>query len=84
MCNAVLDLTGDCRDEVIVWDQNELWIYTQEDNPKSGRLYRPVRNSLFNSSNYQATVSLPGWSTDQPQADSLPGSSPTSRSGERV
>jgi len=64
MCNAVLDVTGDCRDEVVVWDQNELWIYTQDDGPKPGRLYKPVRNSLYNSSNYQATISLPGWSQD--------------------
>lgn len=62
MCNAVLDLTGDCRDEVVVWDQNEIWVYTQDDNPKSGRLYKPVRNPLYNYSNYQASVSLPGWS----------------------
>jgi hypothetical protein len=62
MCNAVLDVTGDCRDEVIVWDPYELWVYTQDDNPKPGRLYRPRRNPLYNYSNYQATVSLPGWS----------------------
>jgi len=62
MCNAVMDLTGDCRDEVVVWDPNEIWVYTQDDNPKSGRLYKPVRNPLYNYSNYQATVSLPGWS----------------------
>ena len=62
LCNAVLDLTGDCRDEVVVWDPHEIWVYTQEDNPKEGRLYKPVRNPLYNTSNYQATVSLPGWS----------------------
>lgn len=62
MCNAVLDLTGDCRDEIVVWDQNRIWVYTQSDNPKAGRLYKPVRNPLYNYSNYQATVSLPGWS----------------------
>ena len=62
MCNAVLDITGDCRDEVVVWDQNEIWVYTQDDNPKDGRLYKPTRNPLYNYSNYQATVSLPGWS----------------------
>lgn len=62
MCNAVLDLTGDCRDEVVVWDQNEIWVYTQDDNPRSGKLYKPVRNPLYNYSNYQATISLPGWS----------------------
>lgn len=60
-CNAVLDITGDCRDEVVVWDPYELWIYTQDDNPKRGRLYKPERNPLYNYSNYQATVSLAGW-----------------------
>ena len=64
MCNAVLDLTGDCRDEIVVWNPNDLWVYTQSDNPKTGRLYKPVRNSLYNYSNYQATVSLPGWNSD--------------------
>jgi len=62
MCNAVLDITGDCRDEVVVWNPDEIWVYTQDDNPKPGRLYKPVRNPLYNYSNYQATVSLPGWS----------------------
>ncbi len=62
LCNAVLDITGDCRDEIVVWDAWEIWVYTQDDNPKSGKLYRPVRNPLYNYSNYQATVSLPGWS----------------------
>jgi rhamnogalacturonan endolyase len=62
MCNAVLDITGDCRDEVVVWDPNEIWVYTQDDNPKQGRLYKPRRNPMYNYSNYQATVSLPGWS----------------------
>jgi len=61
MCNAVLDITGDCRDEIVVWNPNELWVYTQSDNPKTGRLYKPIRNPLYNYSNYQATVSLPGW-----------------------
>jgi rhamnogalacturonan endolyase len=62
MCYDVLDLTGDCRDEIVVWDPEEMWVYTQADNPKPGRLYKPKRNPLYNRSNYQATVSLPGWS----------------------
>lgn len=62
MCNAVLDLTGDCRDEIVVWNPEELLVYTQSDNPKQGKLYKPLRNPLYNYSNYQATVSLPGWS----------------------
>jgi len=61
MCNAVLDITGDCRDEIVVWNPDDIWVYTQSDNPKKGKLYKPVRNPLYNYSNYQATVSLPGW-----------------------
>lgn len=61
MCNAVLHIMGDCRDEIVVWDPYEIWVYTQSDNPKSGKLYRPERNVLYNYSNYQASVSMPGW-----------------------
>ena len=61
MCNAVLDITGDGRDEIVVWDPNSVWVYTQENNSLDGRLYQPVRNQLYNYSNYQATVSLPAW-----------------------
>lgn len=59
MCYAVLDITGDCRDEIVVWDPHEIWVYTQDDNPKKGNLYKPKRNPLYNYSNYQATVSIP-------------------------
>jgi hypothetical protein len=62
LCVAALDLTGDCRDEIVVWDPWEIWIYTQSDNPKKGKLYQPRRNPLYNESNYRANVSLPGWS----------------------
>ncbi|GMW01713.1 MAG: hypothetical protein AMXMBFR84_28500 [Candidatus Hydrogenedentota bacterium] len=62
MAYAVLDITGDCRDELVTWDPYEIWIYTQDDSPKQGRLYKPIRNPLYNYSNYQTTVSLPGWS----------------------
>jgi rhamnogalacturonan endolyase len=60
-CYAVLDLTGDARDEIITWDGYEMWIYTQSDGPQPGRLYQPVRNPAYNESNYRANVSLPGW-----------------------
>jgi rhamnogalacturonan endolyase len=62
LCYSVVDLFSDCRDEIVVWDPYEIWVYTQDDNPRSGRLYKPKRNPLWNASNYQATVSLPGWS----------------------
>jgi hypothetical protein len=62
LCNAVLDLTGDARDEIITWDQDQLWIYTQSDSPRSGKVYQPIRNPLYNCSNYQFSISTPGWS----------------------
>lgn len=60
--NAALDITGDSRDELVVWDAGEIWIYTQSDNPKPGRLYKPERTPLWHESNYGAAVSMPGWS----------------------
>ncbi|HZN12106.1 MAG TPA: hypothetical protein VFC61_10525, partial [Blastocatellia bacterium] len=61
LASQVLDVTGDERDEIIVWDQESVWIYTQDRPFTGGRMYRPVRNPLYNDSNYRATVSLPGW-----------------------
>ena len=49
------------RDEIVVWDSEEIWVYTQHDNPKPGKLYKPTSHSLGHYSNYQATVSLPEW-----------------------
>ncbi|MPY90815.1 MAG: hypothetical protein GEU99_23245 [Luteitalea sp.] len=61
LASQVLNVTGDARDEIILWDQDRVWIYTQ-DRPFSGtRLYAPIRNPSSNDSNYRATVSLPRW-----------------------
>jgi rhamnogalacturonan endolyase len=61
LASAVRDVTGDRRDEIVVWDQTRVWIYTQ-DRPFAGaRLYAPTRNPHYNDSNYRATVSMPGW-----------------------
>mgnify|MGYP002777938649 CR=1 FL=1 len=60
LCNAVLDLTGDACDEIVVWNPDEIWIYTQADSPLNRALIRPVRNPLFNESNYRAMYSGPG------------------------
>jgi hypothetical protein len=57
----VLDLTGDPRDEVVLWNQQEVWIYTQ-DRPFSGkRIYAPLRSPDYNESNYRTNVSFPSW-----------------------
>jgi hypothetical protein len=57
----VANVTGDERDEVILWDQKRVWIYTQDKPFTGSRMYKPVRNPDFNESNYRANVSLPGW-----------------------
>jgi rhamnogalacturonan endolyase len=56
-----LDLTGDGRDEVVLWDEKSVWIYTQDRPYKGSKMYAPVRNPLYNQSNYSCVVSLPGW-----------------------
>jgi len=59
MCNAVVDIIGDCRDEVIVWNPLEIWVYTQDNNPMPNKLSDPLRNPLYNESNYKTSVSVP-------------------------
>jgi hypothetical protein len=57
----VADLTGDARDEIVLLDTKEIWIYTQ-DRPFTGkRIYAPLRNPDYNESNYRVGVSLPQW-----------------------
>lgn len=60
-CYMVQDLTGDARDEVLVWDREELWIYTQDDNPRMGNTYAPHRAPSYRYSSHRMTLSLPGW-----------------------
>jgi rhamnogalacturonan endolyase len=58
---AAANLTGDPRDEIIVWDTKRIWIYTQDRPFKGTRIYAPVRNPDYNESNYRTTVSMPAW-----------------------
>ena len=59
MCNAVLDITGDGREEIVVWDPLEMWVYTQADSPLPSVPFVTEKNPLYNYSNYQTTVSIP-------------------------
>jgi rhamnogalacturonan endolyase len=56
-----LDLTGDQRDEIVLWDTKRVWIYTQDQPFRGKRIYAPARNPDFNESNYRTNVSLPAW-----------------------
>lgn len=57
----VHDLTGDPRDELVVWDTESIWIYTQDKPFKGGKIYKPQRQPLYNESNYATVYSWPGW-----------------------
>lgn len=57
----VLDITGDQRDEIVLWDQGCVWIYTQDRPFEGKRIYAPIRNPDYNESNYRTNVSLPAW-----------------------
>jgi len=58
MCAEAIDLTGDARDELVVWDYHRLYIYTQDDEPMDGA-YRPVKYPRYNASNYRGEYSYP-------------------------
>jgi hypothetical protein len=62
LCAEALDLTGDPRDEIVLWDLDRIWIYTQGAPPPAGdRVYRPRRQPHYNMSDYRAEVSRPAW-----------------------
>lgn len=62
MCCEVINLTGDARDEIVLWDHHKMYIYTQ-DRPCSvtGRTYVPTKYPLYNSSNYRGEYSFANW-----------------------
>ena len=68
LCCEALDLTGDERDELVVWDYHSLWIYTQADSPRP-QTYHPVQFPVYNASNYRGEYSYPDASYFQFCAD---------------
>lgn len=52
LCAEVIDLTGDARDEIVLWDQHRMYIYTQ-DRPALGEVSAPEKYPLYNASNYR-------------------------------
>jgi hypothetical protein len=54
-------VAGDPRDELVVWDMERLWIYTQDRPFEGDRVYRPIRYPHYNASNYRAEISLLRW-----------------------
>jgi hypothetical protein len=62
LCAEVINITGDARDEIVLWDENKLYIYTQDRPcPIQGREYVPEKYPHYNSSNYRGEFSFPKW-----------------------
>ena len=61
MAYLVHDLTGDPRDEVITWNPDAIYIYTQSTRFAGEKVYAPRRPSAYNESNYLPIVSWPDW-----------------------
>ena len=58
MCCEAVDLCGDARDELVVWDYHSMYIYTQEGGSLEN-CYQPVKYPLYNASNYRGEYSYP-------------------------
>ena len=62
LCAEVLDLTGDCRDEIVLWDEKRMYIYTQDGEALAGELeYCPLKYPHYNASNYRGEYAFPRW-----------------------
>lgn len=62
LCAEVLNLTGDERDELVLWDRKQMWIYTQDrEQEKREKVYLPFKYPLYNASNYRGEYCFPNW-----------------------
>mgnify|MGYP005790864665 FL=1 len=59
MCCEAIDLMGDDRDELVVWDYHSMYIYTQSDG-EIETSYHPVKYPVYNASNYRGEYAFPG------------------------
>ena len=57
----VLNLTGDPRDEIILWDAHKMYIYTQDRPAPDGPVYHPEKYPEYSASNYRGEFSFARW-----------------------
>lgn len=74
MCCEAIDLCGDARDELVVWDYHSMYIYTQSDGVLEN-CYHPVKYPIYNASNYRGEYSFPDKSYITFQEDPCAGAS---------
>ena len=59
LCCEPINLTADDRDEIVVWDTDSIWIYTQDSSIVKDDVYTHNRQAHYNMSNYRAQISKP-------------------------
>ncbi|MFD0680282.1 MULTISPECIES: rhamnogalacturonan lyase family protein [unclassified Paenibacillus] len=59
LCAEVLDLTGDGRDEIMLWDSQRMYIYTQDRAATHSPVAVPSKYPLYNASNYRGEYHYP-------------------------
>ncbi|RPJ09583.1 MAG: hypothetical protein EHM28_01150 [Spirochaetaceae bacterium] len=59
LCAEACDLTGDPRSEIVTWDKDSIWIYTQDRPAEISPVYNPKRAPHYNQSNYRGEYSFP-------------------------
>ncbi|MFT4171299.1 MAG: hypothetical protein QM639_01965 [Rhodocyclaceae bacterium] len=59
LCAEVIDLTGDARDEIILWDAQRMYIYTQDRPASVSPVYAPIKYPHHNASNYRGEFHYP-------------------------
>ncbi len=57
-CCEAIDLMGDGRDELVVWDYKSMYIYTQAGDSIVDA-YKPIKYPHYNASNYRGEYSYP-------------------------
>jgi len=59
LCAEVLNLTGDARDEIVLWDNRWMYIYTQDRPADAEHVVVPEKYPLYNASNYRGEFHYP-------------------------
>lgn len=59
LCAEVLDLTGDGRDEIVLWDTQRMYIYTQDRPAEVDPVVVPRKYPHYNASNYRGEYNYP-------------------------
>lgn len=57
LCAEAVNLTGDAREEIVLWDEKMMWIYTQEDGAY-GSAVKPEKYPRYNASNYRGEYAI--------------------------